>query len=98
MLCERFKPHLYYHYIGLCSARKEVRGSAESVGSCHYFRRKTPNELASALAERGWVYCVTCARTLVSFEELDEHITGNHEVFEDVLIDDVVADEAPGGD
>lgn len=97
-LCEHFKPHLYYHYIGLCDAKKEVRGGAKSGETCYSFKLKTLNVLASSLAERGWVYCVSCRRTLVNFEELREHLDANHEVFKDVLIDDVVADEAPSGD
>ncbi|MEM0348054.1 MAG: hypothetical protein QXS63_01220 [Zestosphaera sp.] len=96
--CTRFKPHLYYPYIGLCVAKDEVREGRRRVEGCPYFRAKTLDEVRESLTRKEWVYCVSCRKTLTSVEELEEHVMKGHAVFEEVLVDDVVAEEAPSGD
>lgn len=96
--CAYFKPHIYYPYLGLCMAKREIVSSAEEVRACPSFESESLHRLREALALRGWVYCVSCGKTLTTTEELEEHGRRGHTISDDVLVDDVVAEEAPSGD
>lgn len=96
--CTHFKPHLHYPYVGLCVVKGEVREGTGRVETCSSFRIKTLNEIRDSLTRKGWVYCVPCRRTLTTLEELEEHALRGHTISDDVLIDDVVSEEALSGD
>lgn len=76
----------------------EVREGTGGVETCSSFRIKTFEDIRDSLTRKGWVYCVSCRRTLTSLEELEEHTSRSHTVSDDVLVDDVVSEEALSGD
>ncbi|NAY89144.1 MAG: hypothetical protein GU347_00230 [Desulfurococcales archaeon] len=55
------------------------------------------SELKNLLKERGWLYCLTCKKTIVDEEELEKHFM-KHIIIGEILIDDAVSEEAHAGD
>lgn len=93
--CVYFKPHIYFPYIGYCAITRE--GVYEKVEVCEKFRKTSLEELREILRREGWVYCVSCRKTIVDEKELVEHME-KHVVAVDVVIDEAVAEEAPLAD
>jgi len=90
--CINFRRHLYLPFLGLCGVRGDV--VTEDSEACESFARASQEELRRVLTLRGWLYCPTCRRVLVTEEELAEHGHGITEAY----IDDVISEEAPPGD
>lgn len=93
--CIFFKPHIYFPYIGFCIIRDT--SVVDNIEICNDFKPSSLDELKRALAENGWLYCVTCRKIILSEEELEKHIK-EHFVTSSVFIDDVIAEETPAGD
>lgn len=95
LCCLYFKPHIYVSSVGYCSLKGRCAFGDGVV--CSGYREKVIDDLKKALSDVGWVYCVTCRRTLVDESELEDHFN-SHVVVADVLIDEAVSDEAPSAD
>ncbi|MGB9827260.1 hypothetical protein IMZ38_01215 [Thermosphaera chiliense] len=95
--CVYFKPNSILPYIGYCEARRRAESAIEHGAPCGDFREATIDELKAVLEKEGWLYCLTCASTITSEEELLEHYR-KHVVIPGVLVDESVAEEAPSGD
>ncbi|MCI4396274.1 MAG: hypothetical protein JHC28_01775 [Thermoprotei archaeon] len=65
--------------------------------ACDRFKEPSLSELKNLLKERGWLYCLTCKKTIVDEEELEKHFM-KHIIIGEILIDDAVFEEAHAGD
>lgn len=90
--CANFRRHVYFPYLGLCDVWGTV--VTEDTEICGSFTRATQDELRRILAIRGWLYCTTCRRVVVTDEELAKHGHGLAVAY----VDEVVSEEAPPGD
>jgi thioredoxin-related protein len=95
--CIYFKPNIHNPYLGLCDLKIEAGSVVETVEICDKFREVSLDELKHVLKQQGWLYCLTCRKTIVDEEELEKHFK-EHIVVSGVVIDESVAEEAPIGD
>jgi len=95
--CVYFKPNSILPYVGYCEVKGRVESAPEHLTPCGDFKEASIDELKAVLRKDGWVYCVTCASTITSEEELLEHYR-KHVVVPGALVDESVVEEAPGGD
>ncbi len=93
--CIHFKPNIHYPFLGLCTIKD--KNIVERVEICDSYRGSSLEELKKVLKTQGWLYCLTCRKTIVDEEELEEHVR-EHVVISGVIIDEAVPEEAPSGD
>jgi hypothetical protein len=89
--CARYILHDTYYFLGYCSSKEQIIPHSE--GACEHFEAI---DLAKALKENGWLYCVTCRKPVYSIEELRDHV-GDILAFQ-VYNDEVASEESPSGD
>jgi thioredoxin-related protein len=95
--CIYFKPNVHYPYLGLCVLKIEQGSTVETVEVCENFKEASLDELKQTLKSQGWLYCITCRKTITDEEELESHVK-NHVVVSGVVIDEAISEEAPLGD
>ncbi|MCC6016761.1 MAG: hypothetical protein LM582_06950 [Desulfurococcaceae archaeon] len=95
--CVYFKPNIHYPYLGLCILKIELGSVVETVEICDKFKETSLGELKQVLKQQGWLYCLTCRKTIVDEEELEKHFK-EHIVVSGVVVDEAVSEEAPVGD
>ncbi|MCI4436589.1 MAG: hypothetical protein JHC33_07245 [Ignisphaera sp.] len=77
--------------------KNESRLVVETAEICDKFKEASLDELKQVLKQQGWLYCLTCRKTIVDEEELEKHFK-KHTIVSGVVIDEAVFEEAPIGD
>ena len=92
--CIYYKPHSLYGF-GYCEKKGSIVFGDES---CKDVVPAVREDLIKAIEAYGWVYCSECRKALFSVEELDQHLSLGHTLFNEFMEDFVASEEAPGAD
>jgi len=94
--CTHFSPHDAAGDLGYCAKRGIFVDCSKTP--CEDFRGVAVEELVRHVRTFGYVYCVTCRRTLVDEDEAAEHLKCGHIVSPGFVRDDVAPEEIPAAD